>query len=81
MMFERQVVNETGERRQSTLEPAPNRLQLAKEPVFKLYLERVGDAIDRVEREHDARQLEQVVLVSDTIRGRGYPGSIDVCEG
>ena len=75
-MLVRQVIDQTDQRRQPTLDPAPNRLQLAKEAVFQPHPAHVGDAIDEVEREHDAGRLEQEILVPDAGRGRGDPVDI-----
>src|ERR1700719_2232580 len=80
-MLVTQVISQTGQRCKPTLDPAPNRLQLAKEAVFKPHPARVGDAIDGVEREHDAGRLEQKVRVADTGRGRGDPVDIQACYG
>src|SRR5271156_1060680 len=80
-MLVRQVISQTGQRRQPALDPAPNRPQLAKEAVLKAHAARVGDAIDGVEREHDAGRLEQEIRVPGTGRGRGDPVDIQVCYG
>src|SRR5262245_33273060 len=77
----RQVISQTGQPRQPSLDPAPNRLQFAKKAVFKPNPPRVGDAIDGVEREHDARRLEQEIRLADPGRSRGDPANIQVCYG
>jgi hypothetical protein len=49
--------------------------------VFKPHPARVRDAIDGVEREHDAGRFEQQIRVAYTGRGRGDPVDIQVCYG
>src|SRR5262249_2789917 len=80
-MLVSQVISQTSQRRQTTLDPAANRLQLAKEAEFKPYPARVGDSIDGVKREHDAGRLQQEIRVANTGRGRGDPVDIQLGYG
>ncbi len=81
LMLVRQVISQTRQRRHPTLYPAPNRLQLPKELVFKPHPACVRDAIDGVEREHDTSRLKQEIRIAYTVRGRGDPVDIQVCYG
>ena len=63
-MLVRQIISQTAQRHRPTLDAAPDRLQLTKRAVFKPHAACVGDAIDGVEREHDARRLEQETRVA-----------------
>jgi hypothetical protein len=69
LMLVRQIIGQPGQRNQPTLDPTADRLELAQKAVFKANSARVGDAIDRVEREYDASRLEANQLTSASCTG------------